>query len=162
LFVRVCLVARLATPTKSHPLMVDLISTKKVFPTLPTLCGLFCCAGEINLQKGIDKQARTMLSYAQQASTLEKREANNMTDNTYNGWKNRQTWNVALWINNDEPLYRAAVDYMKEKGHKSRKPYTNFIIREGLQYDRTPDNIAWLGTRLDYRALNEMMKELIS
>jgi hypothetical protein len=81
-----------------------------------------------------------------------------MTDN-YNGWKNRQTWNVALWINNDEPLYRAAVDYMK--GHKSRAPYKGFILHEGLQNDRTPDNIAWLGTRLDYRALNEMMRELL-
>lgn len=83
-----------------------------------------------------------------------------MTDNTYNGWKNRQTWNVSLWINNDEPLYRAAVDYMKTKGHKSRAPYKNFIVHEGLDGARTPDNIAWLGTRLDYRALNEMMKEL--
>ena len=81
--------------------------------------------------------------------------------NTYNGWKNRQTWNVALWINNDEPLYRAAVDYMKESGHKSRAPYAGFIKHEGLDVSRTPDNIAWLGTRLDYRALNEMMQELV-
>lgn len=24
----------------------------------------------------------------------------------YQGWKNYETWNVALWVNNDEPLYR--------------------------------------------------------
>lgn len=82
-------------------------------------------------------------------------------DTTYNGWKNRQTWNVVLWINNDEPLYRAACDYMRESGHKSRAPYKGFITYEGLDGSRTPDNIAWLGTRLDYRALNEMMQELI-
>jgi len=78
----------------------------------------------------------------------------------YNGWKNRQTWNVSLWINNDESLYNAAVNYVKE--HKdSNKLYSNFIRHEGLENDRTPDNIAYISTRLDYAALNDMMRELI-
>jgi menaquinone-dependent protoporphyrinogen IX oxidase len=81
-------------------------------------------------------------------------------DDTYNGWKNRQTWNVSLWINNDEPLYRAAVEYVKE--HKdSKKLYSSFIRHERMENDRTPDNIAWLGSRLDYDALNNMMRELV-
>lgn len=25
---------------------------------------------------------------------------------TYQGWKNYETWNVSLWVNNDEPMYR--------------------------------------------------------
>jgi hypothetical protein len=28
----------------------------------------------------------------------------------YNGWRNWQTWNVALWFGNDEGLYRHAID----------------------------------------------------
>lgn len=75
----------------------------------------------------------------------------------YNGWKNRQTWNVALWINNDEPLYRSAVEFMQN--YKGRTPYKSFIKSIGMEYDRTPDNIGYISTRLDYRALNEMMNE---
>jgi hypothetical protein len=32
----------------------------------------------------------------------------NVLDTRYNGWENYETWNVALWINNDETLYNLA------------------------------------------------------
>lgn len=31
-----------------------------------------------------------------------------MSDDTYNGWTNWDTWSAALWLGNDEPAYRAA------------------------------------------------------
>ena len=34
----------------------------------------------------------------------------NLTDTTYNGWTNYETWNVALWINNEEGLYELAME----------------------------------------------------
>ena len=83
-----------------------------------------------------------------------------MTDTTYNGWKNRQTWNVALYINNEEWLYRKAVAFMKERPNHYA-PYASFIKSMGMQNDRTPDNIKYLSTRLDYSELNEMMRELV-
>lgn len=77
---------------------------------------------------------------------------------TYNGWKNRQTWNVALWIGNDEGLYRSAVEFTRHC--EGRNVYARFIRAMSMDGDRTPDGIKWLGSRLDYRALNEMMREL--
>ena len=34
-------------------------------------------------------------------------------DTTYEGWKNWETWNVILWIDNEEPLYRSKVAFLR-------------------------------------------------
>lgn len=78
-------------------------------------------------------------------------------DTSYNGWKNRQTWNVALWIGNEEGLYRAAVEFMGR--YNGRAPYAAFIRSMGMEYERTPDRIGWLTNALSYSELNAMMRE---
>lgn len=79
----------------------------------------------------------------------------------YNGWKNRQTWNVSMWLNNDYALYMAAVKFMEKRRHpKANNHYVQFVRDQCLQTERTPDRIAWVSTRLDYKALDEMMREL--
>jgi hypothetical protein len=36
-----------------------------------------------------------------------------MTSNTYNGWTNWATWNVNLWIDNEEGTYRAKQQFLR-------------------------------------------------
>lgn len=78
--------------------------------------------------------------------------------NNYNGWKNRSTWNVSLWISNDYGLYTTAVEFMKT--YKGRKPYKDFIEYLELEKEKTRDGINWLDRSLGYRELNWFMNEL--
>ena len=80
----------------------------------------------------------------------------------YNGWKNRQTWNVALWAQNDEVIYSGAVAYVKMRRAKKRQPtWAGFVAFQWLTNAQTPDGISYSGTRLDHRALSEMLRELV-
>ena len=67
----------------------------------------------------------------------------------YNGWKNYATWNVALWIGNDEGLYNVA---------KCAGTYPEFVAVVGST--ATDDDVAWNDETLDIDALNEMMGDL--
>jgi hypothetical protein len=78
----------------------------------------------------------------------------------YNGWKNYETWNVALWIGNTENIYFGAVEFMKDV-NPVKEPYKAFVISCGLSAQLTPDGIPYMNSRLDYDALDEMMKDFL-
>lgn len=75
----------------------------------------------------------------------------------YNGWKNYATWNIALWIGNDEGLYNL-VKNMTIK-YKS-KAYKFFVSYNHLNKEKTKDGIFFLDSRLDYKALDEFVYTL--
>jgi len=55
-----------------------------------------------------------MTTTQNQLSQMTSTYQSNALDISYNGWENYETWNVALWINNDQSLYniaREAGDY---------------------------------------------------
>tara|TARA_R100001463_G_scaffold43544_6_gene90837 strand:+ start:1782 stop:2057 length:276 start_codon:yes stop_codon:yes gene_type:complete len=38
-----------------------------------------------------------------------------MSDSTYNGWTNWETWNFKLWLDNDESTYRSVLELTEAK-----------------------------------------------
>ena len=73
---------------------------------------------------------------------------------TYNGCKNYQTWNVQLWIANDEGLYNLA---------RSCDDYSDFVeqMREMGSLE-TLDNVAWNDSGIDLGELKEFWTENFS
>lgn len=74
----------------------------------------------------------------------------------YNGWKNRETWNVNLWLMNDESLYNMLMACGKELTYRDFA--TNYLVYTSAG---TPDGVAWLDESLDYAALDEVLKETV-
>ena len=71
---------------------------------------------------------------------------------SYNGYKNYETWNVVLWISNDEMLYDLA---------KQCDSYGHFriLIREIFERDdirfETRDNVAWNDSGIDRQEVED-------
>jgi hypothetical protein len=70
----------------------------------------------------------------------------------YNGWKNYETWNVALWIQNDEARNSLA----KKAGN-----YIKYVIAlAAIGETQTPDGVSYADDTLDLDALNALIREL--
>jgi hypothetical protein len=83
---------------------------------------------------------------------------NTKTTTTCNGWANYDTWNVMLWLDNDEALYRDTCVYFEVMRRRRERPtYKNLIqwLNDGKKILAvTPDNIFWLSDTLNYTELD--------
>lgn len=78
-----------------------------------------------------------------------------MVTQTYNGWKNYETWNVALWLNGEEELYRAVTSLVTSD---PKLTYGKLIRKLGLEGQQTPDGVEWLSDSLEIAELEEMLE----
>ena len=82
-----------------------------------------------------------------------------LTDTTYNGFTNYETWNVILWMMNDFSLYKVArqaarVDLLN--------PYQFFVDEmHDMNSQRTDDGVLWTDDNINQCEVNEALVELI-
>lgn len=77
-------------------------------------------------------------------------------EHKYNGWANYQTWNVALYLDNDQGTYTAVVEY----ANSAEEPtYRGLIEHLGLGRELTPDDVHWLDSGLNHEELDEMVRD---
>ena len=82
-------------------------------------------------------------------SRLQLREINIMaTTKTYNGYKNKTHWNVSLWINNDESLYRLAKEFIDDNANREDAARQMMLFLEQTGQDKTPDGIKYSTTAI--------------
>lgn len=84
-----------------------------------------------------------------------------MTTSTFNGWANYETWNVTLWMQNDEWLYNTAKACVEFVGN-NETPYDKFIrCMSNVDKFTTDDNVRWDSDNINHNEVNEMMAELV-
>ena len=60
---------------------------------------------------------------------LQQSQTNDINQDTYNGWKNRETWLVNLWINNNPYLQAELMDIIKSDVGIYLKVQDKFLSR---------------------------------
>lgn len=86
-----------------------------------------------------------------------------MNNENYNGWKNRGTWNIALWLGNDEGLYRAAIELRNQLAKDGRHIKTAATAKKivlDLMGETTPDNIKTTAKNIDWVEIKQAINEL--
>lgn len=91
--------------------------------------------------------------------------------NEYNGWKNYETWNVVLWINNDPIFYNSLKSIYNKRAGKPNSDtklrplktiYEAWLLHCDLYTSKTPDGVRWADKKIDLDEVNEHLCEMLS
>lgn len=67
---------------------------------------------------------------------------------TYNGYPNYNQWNVSLWINNDEGLYRMAMDTVRQYRNRDKASRAILSALNECGITHTPDGSRYTVTAI--------------
>ena len=81
-------------------------------------------------------------------------------DGTYNGYANYQTWNVCLWISNDEGLHHFAARSQSYDDFK--RDLRQYGKLEGTIAYETPDGVSWNDSNVNLAEMQEFWDENFS
>ena len=120
-----------------------LLTTQLVDKCDNLFCGILRVAGYApTLYNTVNQTNQTMTaSYQTQ-----------FTDTDYNGWTNYETWNVGLWLGNDEGLYevaRRALDF---------DHLIEMLNSYGSEF--TGDGVRWDDPSVNRVEIEEMLEEM--
>jgi len=76
---------------------------------------------------------------------------------TFNGHRSWNSWNISLWINNDEPLYRTARSFaVVHRGDRREAARAMLSWLRGNGVVETPDGAPYTVT-----SIKEAMREIV-
>ena len=87
----------------------------------------------------------------------------NEQDKTYNGWASRQTWNVALWLQNDYELYKWARAWWastQKHAEADIKRAVRAAFLDIWQRGSTPDGVGLRNPAINWEEIAEIVTEL--
>ena len=81
-----------------------------------------------------------------------------MSENDYNGWANHATWNVSLWVDNEEALYDMMLrEWPTEPDRDAADAYR--LARRLFPSGSTPDRVLLSNTSIDWVEIAEAWDE---
>lgn len=79
----------------------------------------------------------------------------------YNGWKNYQTWNLNLWLQNDEFAYRSMTQQLRSLSETPSHEDARWIAEIALGNNVTPDGVLLDDPAISWDEISKAMFEIV-